>query len=98
MHLSIKFDQKYSKSKIEFFNVSVDKGGQLRLQTTLFRKNTDRQSYLPAKFDYPVSLKKVYCTVKYCVSKESVQQTAYLSTIVNIATAIYKKRLSLIFD
>ena len=74
-HPYIKFDQKYSKPQIY-------KDEQQRLQTTLFKKNTDRQSYLHAKYDHPVSLKKVYRSVKYCESKESVQQTANSSAIV----------------
>ena len=57
-HPSIKFDQKYSESKIEFLNVLVYKDEQQKLQTTLFKKNTDRQSYLHAKSDHPVSLKE----------------------------------------
>ena len=37
-HPSIKFDQKYSKSKIEFLYVSIYKDEHQRLQTTLFKK------------------------------------------------------------
>ena len=41
-HPFIKFDQKYSKSKMEFLNILVYKDEQLTLQTTLFKKKTDR--------------------------------------------------------
>ena len=57
-HPFIKFDQKYSKSKIEFLDVLVYKDEQQKLKTTLFKKNTNRQSYRHAKSDHPVSLKK----------------------------------------
>ena len=57
-HPSIKFDQKYSKSKIEFLDVLAYKHEQQTLQTTLFKNKTDRQSYLYAKSDQPASLKR----------------------------------------
>ena len=57
-HLSIKFDKKYSKSQIEFLNILVYKDEQQRSQKTLFKKKTDRQSYLHAKSHRQVSLKK----------------------------------------
>ena len=57
-HPSIEFNQKFSKLKIEFLGVLVYKDEQQRLQTTLFRKKTDRQSYLRAKTDHSASLKK----------------------------------------
>ena len=37
----------------------VYKDEQQKLQTTLSKKNTDKQSYLHAKSNHPVSLKKV---------------------------------------
>ena len=52
-HPSINFDQKYSKSKKEFLDVLVSKDEQQKLQTTLFMKNTDRQSNLHVKFNHP---------------------------------------------
>ena len=57
-HSSIEFDQKYSKSKIEFLEVLVYKDERQRLQTTLFKKKADRQSYVRAKTDRSTSLKK----------------------------------------
>ena len=57
-HPSIKFDQKYSKSKIEFLDDLVYKDEQQKLQTILFKKITGKQSYLHAKSDHPASLKK----------------------------------------
>ena len=48
IHSSIEFDQKYSKSKIEFLEVLVYKDERQRLQTTLFKKKADTQSYLCA--------------------------------------------------
>ena len=59
-HPSIKFDQKYSKSKIEFLDALVYKDEQQRLQTILFKKKTDKQYYLHAKSDHPASQKKLF--------------------------------------
>ena len=47
-HPSIKFEFKYSKTKIEFLDVLVYKDQNNILQTTIHRKQTDRQNYLDA--------------------------------------------------
>ena len=71
-HPSIKFDQKYSKLEIEFPNVLVHKDEQQRLQATLFKKKTDRESCLHPESDYPASLKKsipysqILCVKRIC--------------------------------
>ena len=54
-HPSIKL-KKYSKSKIEFFKILVYKDEKQKLQSTIVKKKTDRQSYIHAKSDHPVSL------------------------------------------
>ena len=86
------------KSEIEFLDVLVYKDEQHRLQTTLFKKKTDRQSYLHAKSDHPASFKKVLRTVKYCVSKESVQQTANSSAIVKYCKSNLQKEVMTHFN
>ena len=53
-HRSIKFDQKYLRSKKKFLDVLVYKNEQQNLDKTLFKKNTDRQSCFHAKSDHPV--------------------------------------------
>ena len=68
-HTFIKFDQKYSKLKIEFLNVLVHKDEKQRLQKTLFKKKqTDNLIFIQNLTTQHYS-KKVFCTVKYCVSK-----------------------------
>ena len=57
-HQSIKFDFKFSKERIEFFNTLVYIHSKGRLQTTLYKKPTDCQNYLHAKSAHPFSLKK----------------------------------------
>ena len=57
-HHSIKFDFEFSKEKIEFLDTLVYKDYHNRLQTTLYKKPTDRQNYLHAKSAHPLSLKK----------------------------------------
>ena len=48
-HKTMKFEFKYSKPKIEFLDVLVYKDINNKLQITLCKKPTDRQSYLHAK-------------------------------------------------
>ena len=57
-HKTIKFDFKYSKTKIELSDVLVYKEINNKLQTTLYKKPTDRQSYLHANSEHPRSLKE----------------------------------------
>ena len=59
-HPSIKFYSKYSISDFEFIDVLVHKDEQKRLQTTRFKKKTNRQSYLHATSDHLASFKKKY--------------------------------------
>ena len=48
-HKTMKFEFKYSKPKIEFLDALVYKDINNKLQITLCKKPTDRQSYLHAK-------------------------------------------------
>ena len=57
-HQSIKFDFKFSKESIDFLNTSVYIDSKNRLQTTLYKKPTDCQNYLPAKSAHPFLLRK----------------------------------------
>ena len=57
-HHSIKFVKKYSKSEIVFLDVLIRKDEQQSLETTIFKKKIDRQSYLQAKSDNSSSHKK----------------------------------------
>ena len=45
-HPSIKFDQKHSKSEIEFLDALVYKDEQQRLQTIQFNKKTDNLIFM----------------------------------------------------
>ena len=54
---TIKFDFKYSKTKMKFLDVLVFKDNN-KLQTTLYKKPTDRESYLHANSEHPRSLKE----------------------------------------
>ena len=51
-HPSIKFEFKYSQTKIEFADVLVYKDHNNMLQTTIYRKQTDRQNYLDARSEH----------------------------------------------
>ena len=94
IHSSIEFDQKYSKSKIEFLEVLVYKDERQRLQTTLFKKKADRQSFMfVQKVTAQRHSKKVFHTVKYFVSKEFVQKTANSSAIVKYCKSYLQKEV-----
>ena len=57
-YLSVKFDHKFDCRQIEFLDTLVYIDQQNKLQTTLFRKSSDRQNFLNAKSEHPYSLKK----------------------------------------
>ena len=48
-HSSVKFDYKFDCKQIEFLNTLVYIDKQNKLQTTFFRKSSDRQNFLNAK-------------------------------------------------
>ena len=52
-HPLIKFGFKYSQTKIEFLDVLVYKYHNNMLQTTMYRKQTDRQNCLDARSEHP---------------------------------------------
>ena len=56
-HPSIKFEFQYSLTKIEFLDGLVYKDHNSMLQTTIYRKQTDRQNYLDARSEHPKLLK-----------------------------------------
>ena len=64
-HTSIKFEFKYSRQQIEFLDtlVYIDNN---KLQTTLYKKPTDRQNYLHSKSEHPYSLKKSIAYSQAC--------------------------------
>ena len=49
---------KFDGKQIEFIDTLVYIDQQNKLQTTLFRKSSDRQNFLNAKLEHPYSLKK----------------------------------------
>ena len=55
-HLSMKFDYKFDCKQIEFLDTLVYIDQQNKLQTTLFWKPSDRQSFVNAKLKHPYSL------------------------------------------
>ena len=57
-HKTIKFEHNISHSKISFLDTLIHKDKNNTLQTTLYQKPTDQQSYLHAHSDYPKSLKR----------------------------------------
>ena len=58
LHPTIKFDAKYSRTSVEFLDTRVYKSNDGKLQTTLYTKPTDRQSYLHSKSYHPQSCKR----------------------------------------
>ena len=58
LHPTIKFDVKYSLTSIEFLDTRIYKSTTGKLQTTLYTKPTDRQSYLHSQSYHPSSCKR----------------------------------------
>ena len=56
-HPSIKFEFKYSQTKIQYVDVLIYKDQNNMLETTIYRKQTDRQNYLEARSEHPKLLK-----------------------------------------
>ena len=54
---TIKFDYKISTKQTEFLNTMVYRDQQHKIQTTIFRKPTEQQTYLHAQSNRPKSLK-----------------------------------------
>ena len=57
-HPSVKLDYKSDCKQIEFLDTLIYEDQQNKLQTTLFRKSSDRQNFLNAKSGHLYSLKK----------------------------------------
>ena len=55
-HPSVKLDYKSDCKQIEFLDTLIYKDQQNKLQTTLFRKSSDRQNFLDAASEHPYSL------------------------------------------
>ena len=72
-HTSIKFEFKYSRQQIEFLDTLVYIDNNNKLQTTLYKKPTDRQNYLHSKSEHLTHLKRALHIAKSCVSKEYAQ-------------------------
>ena len=58
VHRTIKFDYTYSKKEINFLDLIIYKDGKGKLQTKVYTKPTDRQSYLYRTSAHPEHLKK----------------------------------------
>ena len=92
-HPSIKFDPKYSISDFEFIDVLVRKDEQKRLQTTVFKKKTNRQSYLHATSDHLATFKKSIPCSQILRFKRFIQQTANSSAIAKYCKSNLQKEL-----
>ena len=54
----MKFEMKYSKDTIEFLDTLIYKDKNNNIETTLYKKLTDRQNYIHSKSTHPIWLKK----------------------------------------
>ena len=52
---------KYSQHKIEFHHTLINKDKDNNIQTTLYKKPTDRQNYIHSKPDHPFFTEKKHC-------------------------------------
>ena len=58
VHPTIKFDYTYSKDEINFLDLTIYKSEKRKLATKVYKKPTDRQSYLYRSSAHPNHLKK----------------------------------------
>ena len=58
VHLSIKFDFNFSNKEIDFLDAVIYKTQSGKLETKLYRKESDRQAYLYRKLEHPQPLKR----------------------------------------
>ena len=58
VHPSIKFDFNFSNKEINLLDTVVYKTQTGKLETKLYRKESDRQAYLHRKSEHPESLKR----------------------------------------
>ena len=58
VHPSIKFDFNFSNKEINFLDAAVYKTQSGKLETKLYRKESNRQAYLHRKSEHPESLKR----------------------------------------
>ena len=58
VHPSIKFDFNFSNKEVNFLDTVVYKTQPGKLETKLYRKESDRQAYLHRKSEHPESLKR----------------------------------------
>ena len=56
--ITIKFDCKISKDEIAFLDTKIYINDNKNIQTTVYWKEIDRQSFLHSKFEHPLSLKQ----------------------------------------
>ena len=77
-HKAVKFNLKYSETKIDFLDVLVYKN---KLQTTLYKNPTDRQSYLYANWEHLRPLKESMGYIQGYLSKEFASQIPNLKPI-----------------
>ena len=79
---SIKFEFNYSQIKIDILDVLVYKDHNNMLQTTIYRKQTDRQNYLDARSEHPKPLKdsipysQALRIKRICSSQQELNHTA----------------------
>ena len=84
-HKTIKFEHNISNSNISFFDTLMYKDKKNTLQTILYQKPTDQQSYLHVHSDHPNSLKR---SIPY-------SQTLRIKTICSTLTK-YKKHCAIL--
>ena len=98
-HPSIKFDYIFHCKKIEFLDTLVYIDQQNKLQTTLFRKSSDRQNFLNAKSEHPYSLKKSIPTAKHFEFGEYAQHSKNITiTLENLLNNLLKKDTKKMFS
>ena len=91
-HTSFKFEFKYSRQQIVFPDTVVYIDNNNKLQTTLYKKPTDRQNYLHSKSEHPYSLKmSIAYRQALCIKRISSAQNEFEKHSSNLLQQLKKK-------
>ena len=92
VHDSIKFEAKYSREKIDFLDTTVNITKEKTLETTLYRKPTDRNAYLHYNSYHPLQQKNNIPYGQYLRAKKICSNTTEANNAILAVREKFQKR------
>ena len=89
---TIRFNYKISTKQIEFLYTRLYRDQKHKIQTTIFRKPTDQQTYLHAQSNHPKSLKDSIPYSQALLIKTTCLSTSEFNKNCGIITKRFKER------